>query len=93
VLIATRTRHPKAVDPVELGIEMRRIELEVAAIAPDTAAAYQAARAMAEPDDLILATGSLFVAAEVIETVRGVKPELYPALKGDMMPTITATGV
>jgi dihydrofolate synthase/folylpolyglutamate synthase len=93
VVITTRTRHPKAVDPVELGIELRGIDLEVVAIAPDTASAYQAARAMAEPDDLILATGSLFVAAEVIETVRDVKPELYPTLRGDMMQTITTTGV
>jgi dihydrofolate synthase/folylpolyglutamate synthase len=93
VMIATRTRHPKAVDPVELAIALRGLDLEVAAIAPDTAAACQAARSMAEPDDLILGTGSLFVAAEVIETVRGIEPELYPTLKGDMMPTITASGV
>jgi dihydrofolate synthase/folylpolyglutamate synthase len=93
LVIATRTRHPKAIDPVELAVALRGLGLEVAAISPDTQAAYGTARAMAEPDDVILATGSLFVAAEVIEAVQGIEPELYPTLKGDMMPTITATGV
>lgn len=93
IVIPTRTRHPKAVDPVELAVALRGLGIDVAAIAPDTPAAYRAARAMAEHDDVILATGSLFVAAEVIEVVRGIKPEVYPTLKGDMMPTITGTGV
>ncbi|MBI2964629.1 MAG: bifunctional folylpolyglutamate synthase/dihydrofolate synthase [Chloroflexi bacterium] len=93
VVIATRTRHPKAVDPVELAVALRGLGLEVAAVSPTTQAAYGAARAIAEHDDVILATGSLFVAAEVIETIQGIEPELYPTLRGDMMPTITATGV
>lgn len=93
VVITTRTRHPKAVDPVELAIALRGLGLEVAAVSPNTQAAYGAARAMAEHDDVILATGSLFVAGEVIETVHGIEPELYPTLKGEMMPTIAATGV
>ena len=31
-------------------------------------------------DDLVLAAGSLFVAAEVREAVLGIKPEVYPDL-------------
>jgi len=93
-VVVTRTRHPKAIDPVELGIALRGLEIEVAAISPTTDAAYHAALAMATPSDVILGTGSLFVAAEMIETVLGIEPELYPALRGELMPTaIPAPGV
>ena len=36
---------------------------------------------MAKEGDLVLGTGSLSVAAEVIEELRGVTPELYPYIK------------
>ncbi|MBI4306544.1 MAG: bifunctional folylpolyglutamate synthase/dihydrofolate synthase [Chloroflexi bacterium] len=93
LVVATRTRHPKAIDPVELAGALRSAGLDVTAVAPNTEAALMAAQAMAEGADIILAAGSLFVAAEVIEKVRGIRPELYSTLKGDMMPTITAPGV
>lgn len=94
VVVVARTRHPKAIDPVELGIALRGLDIEVAAISPTTSAAYHAALAMAGPSDVILGTGSLFVAAEMIETVLGIQPELYPALRGELMPTaIPAQGV
>jgi folylpolyglutamate synthase/dihydropteroate synthase len=35
---------------------------------------------LADDGDLILATGSLFVAAEVRERILGIEPELYPDL-------------
>ncbi|MBI4219198.1 MAG: hypothetical protein HY682_03565, partial [Chloroflexi bacterium] len=93
LVVATRTRHPKAIDPVELAGALKSAGLETVAVAPNTEAALMAARAMAAGADIILATGSLFVAAEVIEHLKGVKPELYPTLRGDMMPTITIPGV
>ena len=34
--------------------------------------------ALAGEGDLVLGTGSLFVAAEVIEELEGITPELYP---------------
>ena len=36
---------------------------------------------MAADGDLILGTGSLTVAAEVIEEMRGIAPELYPSIR------------
>jgi len=38
------------------------------------------ALSLTEPGDLVLATGSLFVAAEVREAMLGIEPELYPDL-------------
>ena len=42
--------------------------------------ALEVARSFANDDDLILGTGSLFVAAEVREAVLGIEPEIYPDL-------------
>ena len=36
---------------------------------------------LAGDGDLVLGTGSLSVAAEVIEEMRGIEPELYPYIK------------
>ena len=38
------------------------------------------ARDLADEGDLILATGSLFVAAEIREEILRIEPELYPDL-------------
>ena len=46
--------------------------------------AVSLARQEADPEDLILVTGSLFVAAEVREAVLGIEPELYP----DLLPAV-----
>jgi folylpolyglutamate synthase/dihydropteroate synthase len=46
----------------------------------NVADALEHAKAEAGPGDLILGTGSLFVAAEVREAVLGIEPELYPDL-------------
>ena len=44
------------------------------------AEALTQARDLADEGDLILATGSLFLAAEVREEILGIEPELYPDL-------------
>jgi len=41
------------------------------------------AKELAGPTDLILGTGSLFVAAEVREVLLNIEPEVYP----DLLPT------
>ena len=51
-----------------------------AVLTHDTAEALRRAREAAGPDDLVLATGSLFVAAEAREAVLGIRPEEYPDL-------------
>ena len=51
-----------------------------AVLTRDTAEALRLAREAAGPDDLVLATGSLFVAAEAREAELGIQPEEYPDL-------------
>ncbi len=58
----------------ELGLS---VEGETASVAHGTRRALE----LAEDGDLVLATGSLSVAAEVIEEIRGIEPELYPYIK------------
>jgi len=74
VVIATRSRHPRAADPSALVAEFARHGL-VAETTESVASAVEKALAMAGGKDLILATGSLFVVAETIEWAKGLRPE------------------
>jgi len=69
-VIVTRSHHPRAVAPERLVSEFskRGITPEVA---EDVASALELALAHAEPADLICATGSLFLIAEVMEYMLG----------------------
>ena len=89
-VVVTKSRHPKAVQPDDFAAAVRRDNVPVAAVTADVASALEAAYRMAGPETLIVATGSLFVAAEVIEHVRGVEPELYPDLRGPFTQPYTA---
>ena len=72
-LIVTQSQHPKATEAATLLAHVVALghEAHAAASVPD---ALQVALDMAEPEDLILATGSLFVVAEM--------EEAWAALKG-----------
>ena len=89
-VVVTSSRHPKAVEPDDFAAAVRRDNVRVAAVTGDVASALENAYRMAGPETLIVATGSLFVAAEVIEHVRGIEPELYPELRGPFTQPYTA---
>ena len=67
-VIATRSRHPRAMDPRDIADAFAALELPVAKVEP-VGAALDAAQAQGGP---VLACGSLFVAAEAREHVLGV---------------------
>jgi dihydrofolate synthase/folylpolyglutamate synthase len=81
-VVVTQTRHPKAVPAERLAETLLAEGFGIAAVTTNAADAVTAARRLAGPDDLIVATGSLFVAAEVTEVVLGIEPELYSDLPG-----------
>ena len=81
IIVATQTRHPRAVPAERLAEALLADEMVVAAMACDPPAALDAARRLAGPGDLVAVAGSLFLAAEVIEHVLGIEPELYPDLR------------
>lgn len=79
VVFATRSRHPRSMAPGPVASLFR--DHGVSAVETATSAdALAQALDEAQKDDLVLATGSLFVAAEVREAVMDIEPELYPDL-------------
>lgn len=81
-VIATRSRHPRSMRPAEIEDEFLTHDFPRNRLATvDTVgAAIDAAIANTEANDLILVTGSLFVAAEAREAVLHISPETYPDL-------------
>lgn len=77
-LIASQSRNPKAAPAEEVYQAATRHGIP-AELVRDPAGAVERARGLAGAQDLILATGSLFVVAEVREAVKGITPELYAA--------------
>jgi len=65
-VIATRSRHARAVDPARLAAEFARQGVSATAAA-NIPSAIKTALNQASPRDIICATGSLFVVAEAIE--------------------------
>ncbi|MFW6175024.1 MAG: bifunctional folylpolyglutamate synthase/dihydrofolate synthase [Chloroflexota bacterium] len=84
-IIVTKTRHPKAVSPDAVAEALRCDNLRVVETTHSVTEALAALRRLPGPSpDLVAAAGSLFVAAEVREAVKGIEPELYPDLRGGL---------
>ena len=84
LLVATQARHPRAMTAPDL-TSMVHEKGGNAETAAGPGEALVLARDAAGPGGLVLATGSLFLAAEVREAALGIEPEVYPSLarKGD----------
>ena len=76
-VIATRSRHPRATNPRVVADEFTRNGVQ-AEIADNVALAVKRAQDIAGNRDLICATGSLFLVGEMIECIKGLRPEPYP---------------
>ena len=76
-VVATRSRHPRSAQPELLAREFERYG-SLARTADSVAEAVDEVVASVSEDDVVLVTGSLFVAAEAREHAMGIEPELYP---------------
>jgi dihydrofolate synthase/folylpolyglutamate synthase len=74
MVIVTRSHHPRAVATSELVAEFLKWGVKPQA-AENVPSAVELALAEAKPRDLICATGSLFIVAEVIEYIEGLPHE------------------
>ena len=83
LVIAAKSRHPRAVSPEEVAGLFAQHGVEAVA-GNSVAGAVKLALSKAGEGDLIVAAGSLFVAAEAREEVLGIPAEIYPALRRDM---------
>ncbi|MCH7982651.1 MAG: bifunctional folylpolyglutamate synthase/dihydrofolate synthase [Chloroflexi bacterium] len=89
-IVVTESRHPKTLPGFELADVLSECKITVNVKTASTRNALEEARVLAVDGDLILATGSLFVAAEIIEIEHGIEPELYPDIKLPTRPSVTS---
>ena len=73
LLVATRARHPRAADPERIAAAARASGVATI-IAPDVGQAVGLARSGARATDVVVATGSLYVVAEVREALGLAEP-------------------
>lgn len=76
IVIATASRHPRAINPAEI-IQLFNDQGISGESTGNVNDGLQIARAKAKHKDLIIATGSLFIAAEVRELVNQLEHETY----------------
>ena len=86
MVIAVRSRHPRSAPSSTISEVASRQGLPVIFQSENVGEATRWALDTASEDDLVLGTGSLSVAAEVIEEIRGIAPELYPYIKPPAIP-------
>ena len=79
-IIGVNSRHPKASRVTEIEEKCDEIHLKFVRGFDLVSEGFTHALSIATPDDLILGTGSLSVAAEIIETYEGIVPEIYECL-------------
>ena len=79
VIFATASRHPRSLEPDEVS-GLFADSGRKASSAKTPAEALRMALDCAGKKDLVLATGSLFLTAEVRESALGIEPEIYPEL-------------
>ena len=76
-IIGVKSRHPKASRVTEIKEKCDEIDLNFVKGFDVVSEGFTHALSISKPNDLILGTGSLSVAAEIIETYEGIVPETY----------------
>ena len=76
-IIVTQSRHPKSLDNKTMKNLLVNSKIKIMEYAENTNSALIKAKKLAKSNDLILATGSLFIAAEVVEIEEKIQPEIY----------------
>ncbi len=86
-VVITQSRHPKSLECQGVASTAAAAGIDVDAIVPSVGDALGVAKKLAEERgiDVVVACGSLFVAAEAREKILGIEPELYPDLRGPFM--------
>ena len=84
-VIATQSRHPRATQPDRLAHEFR-LHAGRVRVADSVSEALDVALNTAGEGDVVLVTGSLFVAAEAREHAKGIAPETYPVFDAQAAP-------
>lgn len=91
-VIIVRSRHPKAAECASLSALAAAHDLIVLAECEQVSAGMKKALEVAGPNDFIVATGSISVAAEAREWAMNIEPECYPYLQRLELSTVEAAG-
>jgi dihydrofolate synthase/folylpolyglutamate synthase len=71
IAVFTRTAHPRLLEPMDFTLHLKEYHLERPIfLEPDCRRALKLARRLAREDDLILVTGSFYLAGEVLRIIR-----------------------
>ena len=81
-IVAVQSRHPRSAQGAVTADTVRRMGLNLVSESKTVAGGMRRAMDLAGPDDLILCSGSLALAAEAIEELEGIEPEIYENLRG-----------
>ena len=81
ILVAASSRHPRSATSAAIAQTAAQLGIDAAFASDDVAQATRYALAIARPNDLVLGTGSLSVAAEITEEIQHIPPETYPYIK------------
>ena len=81
-VIAVQSRHPRSARASVTAETVRRMGLNLVGEFTTVSEGLRHAIEVAEPDDLVLCSGSLALAAEAIEELEGIEPEIYENLRG-----------
>ena len=79
-VLAVRSRDPRSLESGTIAEAAGSLGLPIVLESDNVSEATRSALELADEGDLVIATGSLTVAAEAIEELEGVEPELYPYL-------------
>lgn len=81
-IVAVQSRHPRSARARVTADVVRRFGLDLVGEFETVAEGLRHAIEQAGPDDLVLCSGSLALAAEAIEELEGIEPEIYENLRG-----------
>ena len=80
-IVAVRSRHPRALPSDIIANQVKNQGLKVIYQSDNISKGINYALDRTIGRGLILGTGSLFVAAEILEVIEGRQPEIYPELE------------
>jgi dihydrofolate synthase/folylpolyglutamate synthase len=81
LVIAVKSRDPRAASAERVACMSRNVGLKVVGKHANVADGVREGVSLAGDGDIVLGTGSLFVAAEMIEELEGIQPEIYLGLE------------
>ena len=76
-IIVAPSRHPKSASGNELAKMVLDHKFNLIGVSQNVSSALREAKRLVGPNDIILGTGSLSVAAEIREDILGIAPEIY----------------